>query len=196
MKTIYEAAVDAAVVDHMREYRRHGVLLLGPRNSGKVRAARAAPDLMGEMSSLTKLLTREVCRHAHVDAPNERPFRAPHSSTSMAGMVGLRGRPGEVSLAHGGVLLLDDLPAFSAGGVAALVDALREQIVRFPLGDVVFPARALVIATATPCPCGYRGARWQQAADRCRCAGEDIEAHMSLTLSFAESLNLAVVGAY
>ena len=119
-----------------------------------------------------------------------RPFRAPHCSCSDLGLVG-RGRtnrPGEVSLAHGGVLFLDELPEFRGAAIEALGDVLRrgEAVFSRKGARVSFPAKPMVIAAANPCPCGYHG------TEKCACRPERVAAHMARVQEFAQGLGIGV----
>lgn len=108
------------------------------------------------------------------------PFRAPHHSVSLVGMTGsvFRGwrlRPGELCLAHGGVLLLDELQEIPRAVLGVVVDALRARTVRFGFAGnvgVQVPAEFRLVAAATPCPCGYHG------TDICKCTAPRVERHL------------------
>ena len=121
---------------------------------------------MSRIHSLAGLLEDGLLR--------SRPFRAPHHTTSLAGLVGGGAfpRPGEVSLAHLGVLFLDELAEFHRPHLEALRQPLEDG--RFVLGRaagrVVFPAEVLLVAATNPCPCGWHGER----GDRCRCTRRDV----------------------
>ena len=107
----------------------------------------------------------------------ERPFRAPHHSISAAGMVGsARLRPGEASLAHGGVLFLDELPEFSRNVLELLRDPLenRRVVLSRAQGTVVFPASFSLVAAANPCPCGFRG----HPRRACGCSEEAVNRYL------------------
>ena len=106
----------------------------------------------------------------HTPLAQQRPFRSPHHTVSHAGLVGggTQIRPGEVSLAHRGVLLLDEFPEFSAAALEALREPLESGAVTITRarGSATFPARFLLVAAMNPCPCGYYG----DSRRSCSCA--------------------------
>ena len=108
-----------------------------------------------------------------------RPFRAPHHTISDAGLIGggSNPRPGEVSLAHGGVLFLDELPEFRRNVLEVLRQPLEDGVVTLSRAAVslTYPARFMLAAAMNPCPCGYRGDPLRQ----CRCAPLDVERYRS-----------------
>lgn len=152
----------------------HGLLFLGPPGTGKTLLARSLPGLLPALDFEEAL---EVTRiHGATgrldrDAPlmTERPFRAPHHTSSRAGLLGggAPPRPGEVSLAHRGVLFLDELPEFDRRCLESLRQVLEERrVVISRAGNrCTFPADFQLVAAANPCPCGWLGSTRRD----CRC---------------------------
>jgi magnesium chelatase family protein len=144
----------------------HNILFIGPPGSGKTLLAQRIPSILPPMARQESLETTLVySAAARIGSGRgllpQRPFRAPHTSVSGAGLVGggTIPRPGEVSLAHNGVLFLDELPEFSPSTLNLLRQPLEEgrvTIVRAS-GPFTFPARFLFVAAMNPCPCGYLG---------------------------------------
>jgi magnesium chelatase family protein len=116
-----------------------------------------------------------------------RPFRAPHFTVSDAGLVGSGNpaRPGEVSLAHYGVLFLDELDEFRRTAIEALACAVKDESVN--VRGVRMPARPYLVAAANPCPCGHAG------TDRCHCGDERKAAYRKRLNAYREALNLVEV---
>lgn len=144
----------------------HNLLLYGPPGIGKTMIARRVPTILPEMSRDEAVEVTKIYSAAGLSPPEglivRRPFRAPHHSCSVAALVGGGYgalRPGEISLAHRGVLFLDELPEFIRSAVEALRQPLEERVVRIGRvhGTVRFPAAFHLIASANPCPCGWFG---------------------------------------
>jgi len=144
----------------------HNVLMQGPPGAGKTLLARALPGLLAPLSSGEAIEVSKVYSVAGLlsrEHPmlRDRPFRSPHHTISHAGLVGGGSsiRPGEVSLAHRGVLFLDEFPEFSTNALESMREPLESGQVTISRarGSVTFPARFLLVSAMNPCPCGYYG---------------------------------------
>jgi len=143
----------------------HNALLIGPPGSGKTLLARALPGILPEMSLDESLDVTRI--YSVADAlPSEmmvrsRPFRAPHHTISHAGLVGGGNwpHPGEISLAHRGVLFLDEFPEFGSRTLEVMRQPLEDKVVTISRaqGSSTFPANFMLVAAMNPCPCGYFG---------------------------------------
>jgi magnesium chelatase family protein len=144
----------------------HNVLMFGAPGAGKTLLARAMPGILPRMTSEESLEATKIFSVAGMlssDQPmvRQRPFRAPHYTISHAGLVGggRWPRPGEISLAHRGVLFLDELPEFGQAGLEVLRQPLEDGTVTISRvqGTVTFPAKFMLVGAMNPCPCGYAG---------------------------------------
>lgn len=157
----------------------HNVLMVGPPGAGKTMLARRLPTILPPLSEQARMESALVHSVAGLDADSAlsgvRPFRAPHHSASIAGLVGggVPPRPGEASLAHNGVLFLDEMPEFGPAALQCLRQPLEDGrivLVRAE-GRVAFPARFALVGAANPCPCGFLG----DPVKRCSCAPAAVE---------------------
>ncbi len=144
----------------------HNLLMSGPPGAGKTLMARALPGILPLLTLEEALEVTRIYSVADMLPPDtplmtERPFRAPHHTTSSAGLIGGGHwpRPGEISLAHRGVLFLDELPEFSGKVLEMLRQPMEDKVVTISRaqGSLTFPANFMLIAAMNPCPCGYYG---------------------------------------
>jgi magnesium chelatase family protein len=158
---------------------RHNILMCGPPGSGKTMLARSLPSVlplltMEEAVEVTKVYS--VCGLLPQDTPImvERPFRSPHYTISHVGLVGggQWPRPGEISLAHHGVLFLDEFPEFGHVTLESLRQPIEDRTITVSRahGSVTFPASFMLVGAMNPCPCGYYGDPFKE----CKCSSGEI----------------------
>jgi magnesium chelatase family protein len=144
----------------------HNILMVGPPGAGKTMIARRIPTILPEMSEEEAIETTKIYSVAGLLPPGSglittRPFRAPHHTVSDVALIGGGSvpKPGEVSLAHNGVLFLDELPEFNRQALEALRQPLEDGFVRISRarGSAIFPANFMLVSAMNPCPCGHFG---------------------------------------
>ena len=158
----------------------HNLLMIGPPGTGKSMLAKRMPTIMPDMSEEEAIETTKIHSITGMLDPKRaflttRPFRAPHHTISDAGLLGggTNPGPGEVSLAHHGVLFLDELPEFRRTTLEVMRQPLEDGDVTISraVGSLTFPSRFMLVAAMNPCPCGFYGDLKRQ----CRCTSRQIE---------------------
>ena len=162
----------------------HNLLMIGPPGAGKTMLARRLAGVLPALSfeealECTSIHSVAGSLPAGVGLLSDRPFRAPHHTISDVALVGggTIPRPGEISLAHHGVLFLDEMPEFSRHVLDVLRQPLEEGRITVARAarTVTFPARFVLVAAMNPCPCGYRG----HAQRACRCTPQQVSTYRS-----------------
>ena len=161
----------------------HNVFMVGPPGSGKTMLARRLPSILPPMTESEIIETTRIYSVAGIldGIITRRPFRSPHSSVSDVALIGggSNVKPGEVSLAHNGVLFLDEVPEFKRSALESLRQPMEDGLVTISRasGSITFPSEFSLVAAANPCPCGYYG--FEDGVHTCTCTQYQVRKYQS-----------------
>ncbi len=163
----------------------HHLMMVGPPGSGKTMLANRLPGLMPDLSEVEAIETAAICSLAQIAFDparwRKRPFRSPHHSASAASLVGggSHPKPGEISLAHNGILFLDELPEFETRVLDQLREPLTSGVINISriASQIQLPSRFLLVCAMNPCKCGFFGDFTN--AGRCKCHEEQVHKYRS-----------------
>lgn len=161
----------------------HNILMIGPPGSGKTMLARRLPTIIPDLTfeealEITKIHSAAGLLSQEQALVGTRPFRSPHHTITDPGLIGGGNfpQPGEISLAHNGVLFLDEFPEFKHSALEALRQPLEDSIITISrvTGSVTLPARFMLVAAMNPCPCGY----YTDSMKECKCTPNQIRKYI------------------